>query len=79
MEITGYNVKRDDFEPEYDNDAEFPLAELEIRVEDSEADKATKREMLRLMRSRTTFGIIPGGSEDVMVDAAARLALKGRL
>ena len=52
VEITGYNVKRDDFEPEYDNDAETPLAELEIRREDSKEDREMKVEMLRLYFKR---------------------------
>ena len=52
VEITGYNVKRDEYEPEYDNDAEVPLAELEIRNEDSKEDRKVKQEMLRLYWKR---------------------------
>ena len=51
-EITGYNVKRDDFEPEYDNDAEVALAELEIRNEDSPTEREVKLEMLRIYHKR---------------------------
>ncbi|QDZ24601.1 transcriptional adapter ADA2 [Chloropicon primus] len=52
IEITGYNVKRDDFEPENDNDAEVALAELEIRNEDSKEERALKLEMLRIYHVR---------------------------
>ena len=51
-EITGYNVKRDDFEPDYDNDAEVALAELEIRNEDSPTEREVKLEMLRIYHER---------------------------
>lgn len=30
-DITGYHAKRQEFEPEYDADAEAPLADLEFR------------------------------------------------
>lgn len=30
VEVTGFNLKRQEFDPEYDNDAEVPLAELEF-------------------------------------------------
>ena len=38
-ELTGYNVKRDEFDPEYDIDAELPLAEMEFRDTDTDLDK----------------------------------------
>ncbi len=34
-ELTGYNVKRHEFDPEYDQDAELLIAELEFREEDT--------------------------------------------
>ena len=52
VEITGYNVKRDDFEPEHDNDAEVALAELEIRADDPEEERREKLEMLRVYHYR---------------------------
>ena len=34
-ELTGYNVKRHEFDPEYDPDAECIIAELEFREDDT--------------------------------------------
>ena len=34
-ELTGYNVKRHEFDPEYDQDAECVIAELEFREDDT--------------------------------------------
>ena len=52
MEITGYSIKRDEFEPEYDNEAEFPLGELEIKDDDAPADKEMKLKMLSIYYRR---------------------------
>ena len=35
-ELTGYHPKRKEFEPEYDNDAESLIADLDFRDEDTE-------------------------------------------
>jgi len=51
-ELTGYNVKRDEFDPEYDIDAELPLAEMEIRETDTELDKSLKLQMLKVYNKR---------------------------
>ena len=45
-ELTGFNVKRDEFDPEYDIDAELPLAEMEFRDTDTELDRKLKLRML---------------------------------
>ena len=34
-ELTGYHVKRHEFDPEYDQDAECVVAELEFREDDT--------------------------------------------
>ncbi|KAL6955477.1 hypothetical protein U1Q18_050263 [Sarracenia purpurea var. burkii] len=36
MELSGYNPKRQEFDPEYDNDAEQLLAEMEFKEIDTE-------------------------------------------
>ncbi len=51
-ELTGYNVKRDEFDPEYDIDAELPLAEMEFRDTDTDLDKELKLTMLRVYNKR---------------------------
>ena len=51
-ELTGYNVKRDEFDPEYDVDAELPLAEMEFRDSDTELDRKLKLRMLEIYNQR---------------------------
>ncbi|CAN6477788.1 unnamed protein product [Victoria cruziana] len=51
-ELSGYNPKRQEFEPEYDNDAEQPLAEMEFKDNDSDADRELKLRVLRIYLSR---------------------------
>lgn len=41
-ELSGYNAKRHEFEPEYDNDAEQSLAEMEFKDTDNEAERELK-------------------------------------
>eukprot|EP01018_Ginkgo_biloba_P003732 Gb_13536 [translate_table: standard] len=48
MELSGYNPKRQEFDPEYDNDAELPLAEMEFKDNDSETDRELKLRMLHI-------------------------------
>ena len=52
LEQSGYNPKRQEFDPEYDNDAELPLAEMEFKDNDSETDHELKLRMLRIYLSR---------------------------
>lgn len=52
LELSGYNPKRQEFDPEYDNDAELPLAEMEFKDNDSETDHELKLRMLRIYLSR---------------------------
>lgn len=49
---TGYNAKRQEFDPEYDNDAELPLADMEFKDNDTETDRELKLRMLRIYSSR---------------------------
>lgn len=51
-ELSGYNVKRQEFDPEYDNDAEQPLAEMEFKETDSETDRELKLRVLHIYLSR---------------------------
>eukprot|EP00897_Mesotaenium_endlicherianum_P000753 jgi/Mesen1/10679/ME000009S10465 len=51
-EQTGYNAKRNEFDPEYDNDAESPLAEMEFKDSDSPADRELKVRMLHIYLAR---------------------------
>jgi len=52
QELTGYNVKRNEFDPEYDMDAELPLAEMEFRENDTEEDVQMKLRMIEIYNSR---------------------------
>ena len=52
QELTGYNVKRNEFDPEYDMDAELPLAEMEFRDNDTEEDVQMKLRMIEIYNSR---------------------------
>ncbi|XP_006651826.2 transcriptional adapter ADA2 [Oryza brachyantha] len=51
-ELSGYNSKRNEFDPEYDNDAEQALAEMEFKETDSETDRELKLRVLRIYLSR---------------------------
>ena len=51
-ELTGYNVKRNEFDPEYDVDAELPLAEMEFRDSDTDLDRKLKLRMLEIYNHR---------------------------
>jgi transcriptional adapter 2-alpha len=52
QELTGYNIKRNEFDPEYDMDAELPLAEMEFRENDTEEDVQMKLRMIEIYNSR---------------------------
>ncbi|KAJ7514548.1 hypothetical protein O6H91_23G049200 [Diphasiastrum complanatum] len=51
-ETSSYNPKREEFDPEYDNDAEAPLAEMEFKDNDTDADRELKLRMLHIYLSR---------------------------
>jgi len=55
--LSGFNVKRQEFDPEYDNDAEKPLAEMEFKETDSETDRELKLRVLRIYLSRYALGL----------------------
>ena len=48
----GFNEKRLEFDPEYDNEAEAPIAELEFTDADSAADRQLKLKMLHIYYAR---------------------------
>lgn len=52
LDQSGYNPKRREFDPEYDNDAELPLAEMEFKETDTETDRELKLRMLHIYLSR---------------------------
>ena len=52
QELTGYNIKRNEFDPEYDMDAELPLAEMEFRENDTEEDVQMKLRMIEIKNER---------------------------
>lgn len=52
MESSGYNPKRQEFDPEYDNDAEQLLAEMEFKETDSETERELKIRVLHIYASR---------------------------
>ncbi|XP_072951304.1 transcriptional adapter ADA2 isoform X2 [Typha angustifolia] len=51
-ESSDYNPKRQEFDPEYDNNAEQSLAEMEFKENDSETDRELKLRVLRIYLSR---------------------------
>ena len=55
LEQSGYNPKRREFDPEYDNDAELPLAEMEFKDTDTETDRELKIRMLHIYLSRLVY------------------------
>lgn len=51
-ELSGYNVKRQEFEIEYDNDAEQLLADMEFKDIDTDAERELKLRVLRIYSKR---------------------------
>lgn len=51
-EFSGYNFKRQEFEVEYDNDAEQLLADMEFRDTDTDAERQLKLQVLRIYSKR---------------------------
>ncbi|KAK1577343.1 hypothetical protein Q3G72_020829 [Acer saccharum] len=52
VELSGYNSKRQEFDPEYDNDAEQILSEMEFKDTDVEDERELKLRMLRIYSKR---------------------------
>ncbi|OVA20155.1 zinc finger protein [Macleaya cordata] len=51
-ELSGYNPKRQEFDPEYDNDAEQSLADMEFKDTDTEAERELKLRVLHIYGKR---------------------------
>lgn len=51
-ELSGYNFKRQEFEIEYDNDAEQLLADMEFKDTDTDAELDMKLQVLRIYSKR---------------------------
>lgn len=52
MELSGYNAKRQEFDPEYDNDAEQLLADMEFKETDTPDEHELKMRILRIYSKR---------------------------
>ncbi|XP_061344331.1 transcriptional adapter ADA2b isoform X3 [Gastrolobium bilobum] len=52
VEMSGYNPKRQEFDTEYDNDAEQLLADMEFKDTDTEEERELKLRVLRLYSKR---------------------------
>ncbi|XP_023542054.1 transcriptional adapter ADA2b-like [Cucurbita pepo subsp. pepo] len=52
IELSGYNEKRQEFDPEYDNEAEQLLAEMEFKDADGEDERELKMRVLRIYSKR---------------------------
>ncbi|XP_044461490.1 transcriptional adapter ADA2b-like isoform X1 [Mangifera indica] len=52
VELSCYNPKRQEFDPEYDNDAEQLLAEMEFKDTDSEEERELKLRVLHIYSKR---------------------------
>uniref|UniRef100_A0A2P2M3M8 Transcriptional adapter n=1 Tax=Rhizophora mucronata TaxID=61149 RepID=A0A2P2M3M8_RHIMU len=52
VEMSSYNPKRQEFDPEYDNDAEQLLAEMEFKDTDTEEERELKLRVLRIYSKR---------------------------
>ncbi|KAM6585572.1 hypothetical protein CsatB_012574 [Cannabis sativa] len=52
VEMSGYNSKRLEFDPEYDNDAEQLLADMEFKDADTEEEREIKLRVLRIYAKR---------------------------
>lgn len=52
VEMSGYNAKRQEFDPEYDNDAEQLLAEMEFKDTDTEDERELKKRILHIYYKR---------------------------
>ena len=51
-ELSGYNFKRQEFEIEYDNDAEQLLADMEFKDTDTKAEHELKLRVLHIYSKR---------------------------
>ncbi|XP_018628646.1 transcriptional adapter ADA2b isoform X1 [Nicotiana tomentosiformis] len=52
MKLSGYNPKRQEFDPEYDNDAEQLLADMEFKETETEEERELKLRVLRIYGKR---------------------------
>jgi transcriptional adapter 2-alpha len=52
MDISGYNPKRQEFDPEYDNDVEQLLADMEFKEADNDEEHELKLRILRIYAKR---------------------------
>jgi hypothetical protein len=50
--MTGWHAKRFEFEPEWDNDAEAAIAEIEFKETDAPEEEAAKLQLLAIYNKR---------------------------
>lgn len=55
MKLSGYIPKRQEFDPEYDNDAEQLLADMEFKETETEEERELKLRVLRIYSKRYFF------------------------
>lgn len=55
VELSNYNHKRQEFDPEYDNDAEQLLAEMEFKENDTPEEHELKLRVLRIYSKRYRY------------------------
>lgn len=55
LDSSGYNPKRQEFDPEYDNDAEQLLADMEFKETDTDEEHQLKLRVLRIYSKRYIF------------------------
>jgi transcriptional adapter 2-alpha len=54
VEASGYNPKRQEFDPEYDDDAEKLLTDMEFNDNDTEEEIELKLRIIRIYNKRLT-------------------------
>lgn len=58
LDSSGYNPKRQEFDPEYDNDAEHSLADMEFKETDTEEERELKLRVLRIYSKRYLLNLM---------------------
>lgn len=57
MESSGFNAKRQEFDVEYDNEAEQLLADMEFKDSDTEEERELKLRVIRIYNKRYLVAI----------------------
>eukprot|EP00891_Asterochloris_glomerata_P008237 jgi/Astpho2/8237/fgenesh1_pg.00122_%23_16_t len=54
QQLTGFHIKRAEFDPEYDNEAELLVAEMEFKEDDSKEEMEEKMKLMDIYNARLT-------------------------